>query len=132
MSSTAIHRRQPVHVPWMTTFAVAVAVAVCAALLILANRPATQTPTGQAEVAPAAVAVDTAAVPLPENPAARRHLIAQVKARAAQTEQSTYPRNHVIAATAGTFTAPAPALRRYAADIPPKDPHPFNHFPSEP
>ena len=132
MSYAATHKHHRVHVPWTTVIALAVAVVACATVLVLVNQPATQTSTGQAEVAPVAVTFDAAAVPLPENQAARRHLAAKVQAQAVQTEQFTYPRNHVMGATAGTFAASASAPPRLAAETAPNDPHPFNHFPGEP
>ena len=132
MSYAATHRHHHIHVPWMTIIAVAVAIAVAATVLILVNQPATETVTGPAEVAPIAVSVDAAAVPAPESPALRRHLAAELDARVAQSEQFTYPRNHVIGATLDAAGTPVTAGGGLAIEAAPNDPHPFNHFPGEP
>lgn len=131
MSYAATQKQHHIHVPWMTVIVVAVAVAVAAAILILVNQPGTQTATAPVEVAPATVAVEAAAVPAPENLAFRRHLAQEVATRVAQEDQFAYPRNHVI----GTALAPMSAVvlsGHLAGQAAPNDPHPLNHFPSEP
>jgi hypothetical protein len=131
MSYAATQNRHHTHVPWMTVIAVAVAVAVAAAVLILVNRPVTQTATEQIQVAPAAVVAGAAVVPAPESPALRRQLAEEVAAPVAQTEAFAYPRNHVIGATLDAQSALV--LRPgQAVQAAPNDPHPYNHFPSEP
>lgn len=133
MSYAATQKHHHVHIPWMPIIAVAVAVAVAAAVLILVNQPTSQTSTGQTAVAPLTVNADAAAVPVPESPALRRQIATDLSARVAQSEQFSYPRNHVVGATAGTFAGVAPAVTSdFASQVAPNDPHPFNHFPSEP
>lgn len=131
MSYAATHRQHHIHVPWMTLVAVAVAVAAVAAVLVLVNRPDTRTAAGPAEIAPA-VAVGAAAVPAPESPALRRLLAEEVATPLVQTKGSAYPRNHVIGTTLAPLGATAAVPGRTAALAAPNDPHPLNHFPSEP
>jgi hypothetical protein len=149
MSYAATHRHHHhIHVPWQTIAVVAVAVAAATAVLVLVNLPATTVigntkgaahhagrvhqvvPTTSVAVMP--VSAQAAVVALPETPALRHRLAADLSARAAQEQQYAYPRNHVMGATAGTFAAPAVALRHFAAKTAPSDPHPLNHFPGEP
>jgi hypothetical protein len=134
MSYAATHKQHHVHIPWMPIIAVAVAVAAAAAVLILVNQPSTQTTTAQSEVAPLAVSADAAAVPAPESPALRRQIATELNTRVAQSEQFSYPRNHVVGATAGTFAGVSPVVAggHLASQVAPNDPHPFNHFPGQP
>lgn len=131
MSYTATHTGHHLHVPWMTIVAVAVTVAVAAAVLILVNQPGTQTATTATEVAPAVAVEGAAAVPIPESPALRRQLAEEVATPVTAAEPFAYPRNHV----AGTTLAPLSATGvtgRTMGQAALNDPHPFNHFPSQP
>ena len=130
MSIAVTHQRQRIHVPWMPIIAVAIAVAVAAAVLVLVNQPTTS-PVSESTVAVPAVAVEAAAVALPESPALR-HRLAQEVATAVPQEQFTYPRNHVMGATLSPSTAMAAAGGRLGAPAAPSDPFPRNHFPSAP
>ena len=135
MSYTATHRHHHIHVPWMTVIAVAVAVAVAAAVLILVNQPATQTattPQPASEAVPAAMSADAAVVPAPESPALRRQLATELSTRVAQEEQFAYPRNHVIGTSLGAAGSATLGTGGLAIEVAPNDPHPLNHFPSEP
>jgi len=130
MSYAATQKQHHIRVPWTAIITLAVVVATGTVLIAL-NQPGTQTATAPAEVAPFSIAVDAAAVPVPENPALRRQLAEEVAAQVPQAEQFAYPRNHV----AGTTLAPhgTPVMGGHAAvQATPNDPHPFNHFPSEP
>jgi hypothetical protein len=130
MSYAATQKQHHIHVPWMPVIAVAVAVAVAAAVLILVNQPGTQTSGTRVETAPATVAA-VAAVPVPETLAFRRHLAQQVATRVAQEDQFAYPRNHVIGTTLAASGA-AVLGGHLAMQAAPNDPHPLNHFPSQP
>lgn len=149
MSYAATQRHHHhIHVPWQTIAVVAVAVAVATAVLVLVNLPATTVigntkgaahhagrvhqvvPTTSVAVVP--VSAEAAVVAMPETPALRHRLAAELSARVAPNEQLSYPRNHVVGAAAGTFAAPAAALRHFASGTSPNDPHPMNHFPGEP
>jgi hypothetical protein len=130
MSYAATQKQHHIHVPWMPVIAVAVAVAVAAAVLILVNQPGTQSAGTRAETAPVS-AVAAVAVPAPETPAYRRHLAQEVTTRVAQEDQFAYPRNHVIGTTLDSSGA-AVVGGHLAVQAAPNDPHPLNHFPSEP
>jgi hypothetical protein len=131
MSYAATQKQQHhIHIPWPTVVAVALAVAVAAAVLVLVNQPTTQTQSGSVAVAPA-VAAQAAAVPLPESPALRQRLAAEVATQVGQSEQFAYPRNHVIGATLEPAGA-ALAAGHLAGQAAPNDPYPLNHFPTAP
>lgn len=130
MSYAATHGQHHIHVPWMTLAAIVLAVAAAAAVIIFVERPDTRTTAGPAEVAPA-VAVEAAAVPAPESPALRRLLAEEVATPLVQTERFAYPRNHVIGTTLALGSM-AVVPGRAAALAAPNDPHPQNHFASEP
>ncbi len=131
MSYAVTQKQQHIHLPWTAIITLGLAVLVAVAVLIFAGQQGTQTVTVPAEVAPVAVALDAAAVPVPESPALRHRLALEVATRVPQSEQFAYPRNHV----AGTTLAPLGAgivTGSAALQAAPNDPHPYNHFQSEP
>jgi hypothetical protein len=128
MSQIAVTHHRHLHIPWLTIIAVAVAVAAAATVLVLVNQPAT-TSVESAQVVPVPAA-EAAAVPLPESPALRHRLAAELAA-VAQSEPFAYPRNHVIGVTLSPATNGVVGAH-LATGVAPNDPHPFNHFPGEP
>jgi hypothetical protein len=131
MSYAVTQKHHHIHVPWTAVITVGVAIAVAAAVLILVNQQSTQTATVPMEITPVAVSVEAAAVATPESPALRRQLAEEVATQVPQELQFAYPRNHVPGVTLAPLGTMVGA-GQLAIQVAPNDPHPLNHFPSEP
>ena len=110
MSQTIAQRRHArVHIPLTPIIALAVAVIAAAAILVLINQPTTTTTRTETSVTAATVAMP-ASVPKPENPAIRRHVMAQAQAASTTPAEWRIMHNHPQGTTldaSGGYAPPA-------------------------